>query len=88
MQLQGVLTITVDEVDIEQIVLAKPALVKGLPSHMRAAVAARHHEDFVKIWRILQRHHQTLEYSGVDIVGTKKQVTFFARAKTREEMAA
>lgn len=88
MQIQGSMTITVDQVDLEQICLQKPSLVMGKSVNVRAQVAARHHEDFVKIWRIIQRHNQTLEYDSVEIIGDKYHVTFNIRPKNKEEMAA
>lgn len=88
MQIRGTLHITVDKVDIEQTLLLSPDKCDGMPAAIVAMIAARGKQDFIRIWNILNKNHQTLEYDLSEKEGDNWHVMFMIRDKTKEELAA
>ncbi len=88
MQIRGTITIAVDDVEIEQLTINSPELVRAMPDVIKASVAARHHEDFIKIWRICARNNTAIEYLQAERHKDWWVVAFKIREKTKEELAA
>lgn len=87
MQIHGTVTITVDDVDIEQTIINKPHLMDGLPAPIQAGIAACQVEGYRKLWRILRDNLQSLQYKGAEKCKGGWKVTFTV-APWREEQEA
>lgn len=83
----GFVTVTVDDVDLEQIAIERPGLAHDQPQ-VKAFAAAQEKEGFKAIQRILMKNGQTLEPDDWKHGGGKYEVIFMPRAMLRDSEVA